>query len=145
MSICGRRASRVAADRPFRRSTEGTARRLSALFITGSCALSAAHAQDAPFARSMFSEFVGVCQATADPKKPDLWKNIAFIRNDLSWEAIQPNGRDDWRQDYLDTWGQQVLENRRHHVETLPMLGYMAPWAARRRPWSFTLGDTRST
>ena len=96
-----------------------------------------------PAAKSMFGRFIGVCQASADPKRPELWKNISFVRNDLSWGRVQPKGRESWDQEYLDKWGKTILRNREMGVETLPMLGYMAPWAARKRAWSFTIGTTR--
>lgn len=91
----------------------------------------------------MFGQFVGVCQAKADPKRPELWKNICFIREDLSWGRVQPKGRDSCDQEYLDKWGQAVLRNREQGVEMLPVLDYTAPWAARRRAWSFTVGNVR--
>jgi hypothetical protein len=117
-------------------------RTLAILFIVVSCARGAAQAQDTPPLRSKFSEFVGVSQASADPNKPELWKHITFIRDDLSWSLLQPNGRDHWDQEYLDTWGRRVLHNRKHGVEMLPILDYTAPWAARRRAWAFTVDDT---
>lgn len=77
--------------------------------------------------KSMFGQFVGVCQASADPARPKLWSNISFIRNDLSWGALQPNSGEDWNQEYLDNWGKQVLANRQQGVEILPIFDYMVP------------------
>ena len=91
---------------------------------------------------SMFAQFVGVCQGSPDSKQP-VWKFITFTRSDLSWAALQPKGPDDWNRAYLEKWGRRILRNRERGVETLPMLGYMAPWAARRRAWSFVVGNVR--
>ena len=92
---------------------------------------------------SRFAQFVGVVQGSPSPDHADLWKHITFTRHDLSWGALQPTGRDEWNQKYLDDWGKMVLESREHGVEVLPILDYMTDWAARRSPWSFTIGDIR--
>ncbi len=92
---------------------------------------------------SMLKQFVGVCQAQADPKRPELWDHIGFVRHDLSWSKTQPKGPHDWNEAYLEEWGRMVLKNREYGVEVLPTLDYMAPWAARRRAWSFTIGQSR--
>lgn len=141
MNILGKATSNICVDYPFFRLKSYVIWIL--LFMTVSSVPSTAYAEDVPLTRSMFSEFIGVCQATADPKKPNLWKNITFIRKDLSWRKVQPHGRDAWDQAYLDRWGQQILKNRKQGVETLPVLGYMADWAARKRKWSFIVGKTR--
>ena len=94
-------------------------------------------------AKSQFAQFVGVCQASVQPEQADIWNNLSFIRNDLSWGTLQPTGPTDWNARYLEEWGAQVLRNREHGVETLPTLDFMVPWAARRRAWSYTVGDKR--
>lgn len=100
-------------------------------------------AEHGPAERSMFGQFVGVCQASVQPGQAELWKNISLIREDLHWSALQPKDPEDWNQKYLDDWGQRVLRARQHGVELLPMLGYMVDWAARRRAWSFTFAGKR--
>jgi len=71
------------------------------------------------------AQFVGVCQASVQPEQADIWNNLSFIRNDLSWGTLQPTGPTDWNARYLEEWGAQVLRNREHGVETLPTLDYM--------------------
>ena len=92
---------------------------------------------------SPFAQFVGVVQGGPSTDQAELWKHITFARHDLSWGALQPTGRDEWNQKYLDDWGKMVLESREHGVEVLPILDYMVDWAARRRAWSFSVGDVR--
>jgi len=93
--------------------------------------------------KSQFAQFVGVCQASVNPKQTDIWDNLSFIRNDLSWGALQPTSPDEWNEQYLQEWGAQVLRNREQGVEMVATLDYMVPWAARRRAWSYTVGDKR--
>jgi hypothetical protein len=92
---------------------------------------------------SQFAQFVGVVQGSPDPNHAQLWRHITFARHDLPWSALQPTGAHEWNQKYLKDWGEMVLESRRHGVEVLLILDFMVPWAARRRAWSFTIGDIR--
>jgi len=94
-------------------------------------------------AKSQFGQFLGVVQAGVQPEQAAIWDNLSFIRNDLSWGALQPTGPDEWHEEYLQEWGAQVLRNREHGVEMLPLLDYMVGWAARRRAWSYKVGAKR--
>ena len=91
--------------------------------------------------KGMFAQFVGVCQAEATER--EIWKYLSAVRLEPSWGMFQPNGPDEWNQKRLAEFGQTVLANRKKGVEVLPCLDYMQPWAARKRAWSFTVGDKR--
>ncbi len=97
-----------------------------------------------PHQRGMFASFVGVNQGGPSEKGEGkhCWKYISWVRTDLSWSRCEPK-RGKWNRKYLVDWGKVVIRNRKYGVETLPILDYMVPWAARRSEWSFTVGNKR--
>jgi hypothetical protein len=87
-----------------------------------------------------FADFAGCVQG--NPNGP-LWDHaLGWDRHDLSWAECAP-APDAWNQDYLDNWGQRVLDARERGAQVLPILAYNARWSWDRGPRTFGHGNTR--
>ncbi|MFF4768767.1 hypothetical protein ACFY1V_19875 [Streptomyces sp. NPDC001255] len=87
---------------------------------------------------SLFSRFAGTCQAGADAAGIDESLGLTWNRQDVSWAALQP-AEGTWDDAALDTLVTAFETASAGGVSTLPVLGYTAPWAARRDPYDFTV------
>lgn len=88
-------------------------------------------------AGSLFSHFVGTCQAGTDPGVVLQQQGIRWERQDVSWDSLerQPGVID---QGYLDDLHARLDKAAGGGVTVLPMLGYTAHWAARTSPYTFS-------